>query len=130
MLPVGQLPGVQAVVPVLPVEPDVDAVPVEPVLLELDAALDALELDEALELEDDVECEPVEAGVSNVRICLEGAPVASRDRVRMAPLGYSNVIEGFQVGRSWGRSPAYKHFQEPFPFSGTLRVVELATDMA
>lgn len=59
-----QLPSVQAVVPVLPVEPDVEAVPVEPVLLELDEALlalaDELECVPELELDEDVECVPVE----------------------------------------------------------------------
>lgn len=45
-----------------------------------------------------------------------------------APRGYSMVQEGLCIGRSWGPSVSRAHYVEPFPYTGTLRVVGLRTD--
>ena len=76
------------------------------------------------------EYEPVAIGVGNVRLLLDGQVVASGERVPVAPMGYSNVVEGLQVGRCWGTPIAYAHFQAAFPFTGTLLKVELRSDPA
>ena len=74
------------------------------------------------------EYEPVDIGVGTVRLLVNGAVVASREGVRTAPMGFSNVTEGLQIGRGWATAIAYEHYSGSFPFSGTLRVVELQTD--
>jgi len=50
------------------------------------------------------------------------------ERMRITPMGYSMVQEGFSVGRGWGPPVAYEDYEGAFPFSGTLRCVELETD--
>jgi len=77
-----------------------------------------------------IEVEPVEIGVGRVRMLLDGQVVASAERIRCAPMGYSNVIEGLQVGRCWGTPIAPQHYRGEFPFTGTIRMVELRTDPA
>lgn len=75
-----------------------------------------------------LEYEPTEQGWGRARLLVDGDEVAAANRFRIAPMGYSMVQEGFQIGRSWGTPVAYEHYDGQFPFSGTLRVVELETD--
>ena len=76
------------------------------------------------------EYQPVDIGFANVRLLVDGQVVAIGERVPAAPMGYSNVIEGLQVGRCWSTPIAYAHFRDSFPFTGSLRVVELRSDPA
>ena len=74
------------------------------------------------------EWEPLEPGLGNVRLLLDERVVASADRVRSAPRGYSMVQEGLSVGRAWGPSVDDRHYHGGFEFTGTLSVVEMRTD--
>ena len=76
------------------------------------------------------EYEPVDIGFGDVRLLVDGQVVAAGMRVPAAPMGYSNVIEGLQVGRCWSTPIADAHFQDSFPFTGRLLVVELRSDPA
>ena len=75
-----------------------------------------------------VEYEPIEQGWGRVRLLIDGAEVGVNERMRIAPMGYSMVQEGFVVGRGWGPPVAYNDYEGAFPFTGSLRVVELETD--
>ena len=75
-----------------------------------------------------VEYKPIEQGWGRGRMFVDGTEVASNDRMRITPMGYSMVQEGFSVGRSWGTPIAYDHYDGGFDFTGALRVVELRTD--
>ena len=59
-----------------------------------------------------------------------GTSPVPNQRVPAAPMGYSNSIEGLQVGRCWSTPIAYAHFRDSFPFTGRLLVVELRSDPA
>ena len=50
------------------------------------------------------------------------------ERLRIAPMGYSMVQEGFAVGRGWGPPVAYNDYEGTFAFTGSVRCVELASD--
>ena len=76
------------------------------------------------------EYEPVDIGVGSVRLLVDGQVVAIGERVPAAPMGYSNSIEGLQVGRCWSTPITYAHFRDSFPFTGSLLVVELRSDPA
>ena len=76
------------------------------------------------------EYEPVDIGFGKVRLLVDGQEVAIGERVPAAPMGYSNSIEGLQVGRCWSTPIAYAHFRDSFPFTGSLLVVELRSDPA
>lgn len=61
------------------------------------------------------------------RLLVNGVEVARHDDIRTAPLMYSFVVEGFQIGRNWGSPVAYDHYHGAYAFTGTLHhvVVEL-----
>jgi len=59
------------------------------------------------------------------RLLLNGIEVARNDDIRTAPLMYSFVVEGFQIGRNWGSPVAYAHYLGAFPFTGRLHRVEV-----
>jgi arylsulfatase len=75
-----------------------------------------------------MEYEPIEQGWGRARMLVDGAEVGVNERMRIAPMGYSMVQEGFAVGRGWGPPVAYADYEGEFPFTGTLRCVELETD--
>lgn len=66
-----------------------------------------------------------ELGRGRGRLLVNGEQAASLDDIRTAPLMYSFVVEGFQIGRNWGTPVAYQHYQGAFEFSGTLQQVEV-----
>ena len=76
------------------------------------------------------EYHPLDIGYGEVRLLVDGQVVAVGERVPAAPMGYSNVVEGLQVGRCWSTPMAPAHFSDSFPFTGKLRVVELRIDPA
>jgi arylsulfatase len=75
-----------------------------------------------------VEYEPIEQGWGRARMLVDGEVVATNERMRITPMGYSMVQEGFAVGRSWGTPIAYEHYEGAYDFTGDLRVIELRTD--
>ena len=77
-----------------------------------------------------VDYQPIEQGWGRAVMSVNGAIVATNERMRITPMGYSMVQEGFAIGKSWGTPVAYEHYQGTFEFTGDLRVVELRTDPA
>ena len=75
-----------------------------------------------------VEYEPIEQGWGTARLLVDGEEVGRNERMRIAPMGFSMVQEGFCVGESWGPPVAYEDYEGAFPFTGSLRCVELETD--
>jgi hypothetical protein len=75
-----------------------------------------------------VDYAPIEQGWGRAVMSVDGAVVATNDRMRITPMGYSMVQEGFAIGKSWGTPVAYEHYQGAYEFTGDLRVVELRTD--
>ncbi len=75
-----------------------------------------------------LEYQPIEQGWGRARLLVDGVQVGVNERMRITPMGYSMVQEGFSVGRGWGPPVAYEDYEGAFPFSGTLRCVELETD--
>lgn len=77
-----------------------------------------------------VEYTPTEQGWGTAALVVDGEVVASNERFRITPMGYSMVQEGFCIGRSWGTPVAPEYYRDEFPFNGDLHVVELRTDPA
>ena len=75
-----------------------------------------------------MEYEPIEQGWGHARLLVDGVEVGLNERMRITPMGYSMVQEGFAVGRAWGPSVVPSEYEGTFPFTGSLRVVELETD--
>ncbi len=75
-----------------------------------------------------VDYEPIEQGWGRARLFVDGVEVGVNERMRITPMGYSMVQEGFSVGRAWGPSVVPSEYEGAFPFPGTLRVLELETD--
>ncbi|MFT7327630.1 MAG: hypothetical protein ACI88S_002061 [Ilumatobacter sp.] len=75
-----------------------------------------------------VDYAPIEQGWGRAVMSVDGAVVATNERMRITPMGYSMVQEGFAVGKSWGTPVAYEHYQGAYEFTGDLRVIELRTD--
>ncbi len=75
-----------------------------------------------------IEYEPIEQGWGRARLLIDGDEVGRNERMRITPMGYSMVQEGFAIGRGWGPPVAYEDYEGAFPFTGSLRVVELETD--
>lgn len=59
------------------------------------------------------------------RLLVNGVEVARLDDVRTAPLMYSFVVEGFQIGRNWGTPVAYRHYDGACEFAGHLLRVDV-----
>jgi len=87
---------------------------------------DALPIGQEIELT--FAWEPIERGVGNATLHLDGVEVARKDGMLTAPMGYSMVQEGLQIGRSWGTPVDPARYHGPFEFSGELRVVEMSSD--
>jgi arylsulfatase A-like enzyme len=81
------------------------------------------------EVEIRMEFEPIEQGFGRARLVIDGQEAGVNERMRIAPMGYSMVQEGFAVGRGWGPAVAYDDYEGAFPFTGSLRCVDLATDV-
>ncbi|MEZ5166039.1 MAG: hypothetical protein R2695_05950 [Acidimicrobiales bacterium] len=75
-----------------------------------------------------LEYEPLEQGWGRAALLVDGTTVATHERMRIAPMGYSMVQEGFAVGRNWATPVSSSHYEGEFAFTGALRVVELETD--
>ena len=54
------------------------------------------------------------------RLLVNGVEVARKEDIRTAPLMYSFVVEGFQIGRGWGTSPADGFYRGAFEFTSRL----------
>jgi arylsulfatase A-like enzyme len=54
------------------------------------------------------------------RLFVNGELVATHESIRTAPMMYSFVVEGFQIGRNWGSPVAFDHYHGAFDFTGTL----------
>jgi len=80
------------------------------------------------EIELAVHYAPVEQGWGRATMTVDGVEVGVNDRMRITPMGYSMVQEGFAIGKSWGTPVAYEHYRGAFEFTGDLRVVEMRTD--
>ena len=76
------------------------------------------------------ELESLDIGFGQVRLLVDGKLVATGERVPTAPMGYTNLGDGLQVGRCRSTSMASRHFLGFFPFAGSLMVVELRTDLS
>ncbi len=63
-------------------------------------------------------------------LLIDGEVVAEHSAMATAPMGYSMVQEGLQIGRSWGTDIVPEFFTGPYPFTGSLDVVEMRTDRA
>jgi len=75
-----------------------------------------------------VEYTPTEQGWGTAALVVDGVVVASSERFRITPMGYSMVQEGFCIGRSWGTPVVPQYYRDEFAFTGELHVVELRTD--
>jgi len=73
---------------------------------------------------------PIEAGLGDVTLFVDGEQVARHEAMKSAPMGYSMVQEGLQIGRSWGTDVASEFFTGAFAFTGDLAVVEMRTDQS
>jgi len=74
--------------------------------------------------------QPSGVGKGTVQLLIDGVIAVEAPDVPTAPMGYSMVQEGLQIGRSWGTPVSPAHYHGDFTFSGNLRVVELRTDPA
>jgi arylsulfatase A-like enzyme len=81
------------------------------------------------EVEIRMEFEPIEQGWGRARLVIDGQEAGVNERMRIAPMGYSMVQEGLAVGRGWGPAVAYDDYEGAFPFTGSLRCVDLTTDV-
>ena len=75
-----------------------------------------------------LEYEPIEQGWGRARLLVDGEEVGVNERMRITPMGYSMVQEGFAIGRGWGPPVAYEDYEGEFAFTGSLRCVELETE--
>lgn len=57
------------------------------------------------------------------RLYVNGELVSINEEIKTAPLMYSFVVEGFQIGCNWGSPVAYKHYHGAFQFTGKLQKV-------
>ena len=80
------------------------------------------------EIELAVVYEPIEQGWGRATMTVDGVEVGVNERMRITPMGYSMVQEGFAVGKSWGTPVAFDRYQGVYEFTGDLRVVEMRTD--
>lgn len=96
--------------------------------IEMSALVSAEPLPTGQPIELRVDYEPIEQGWGRAVMSVDGAVVATNERMRITPMGYSMVQEGFAIGKSWGTPVAYEHYQGAYEFTGDLRVVELRTD--
>ena len=80
------------------------------------------------EIELGVHYEPIEQGWGRATMTVDGVEVGVNERMRITPMGYSMVQEGFAIGKSWGTPVAYEHYRDAFEFTGDLRIVEMRTD--
>jgi len=87
-------------------------------------------LDVGRDLEVEFRWQPVEVGLGDVTLLVDGEVVAEHPAMATAPMGYSMVQEGLQIGRSWGTDIVPEYFTGPHPFTGRLDVVEMRTDRA
>ncbi|MGH8790914.1 MAG: arylsulfatase [Cupriavidus necator] len=74
---------------------------------------------------------PGEPARGNGTMWINGEQAGFLETVLTAPLMYSFVAEGFQIGENWGTPVAYEHYDGAFKFSGTIRkvVVDVAPEV-
>jgi arylsulfatase len=96
--------------------------------IEMTEVVSAEPLPTGREIELAVIYEPIEQGWGRATMTLDGVKVGVNERMRITPMGYSMVQEGFAVGKSWGTPVAFDRYQGTYEFTGDLRVVEMSTD--
>jgi len=96
--------------------------------LEMTELVSAEPLPVGREIELVVRYEPIEQGWGRSTMTVDGVQVGVNERMRITPMGYSMVQEGFAIGKSWGTPVAYDRYQGSFEFTGELRTVEMRTD--
>jgi arylsulfatase len=57
------------------------------------------------------------------RMWINGQEAGFLENILTAPMMYSFVAEGFQIGQSWGTPAAYQHYNDAFKFTGILHKV-------
>ncbi len=68
---------------------------------------------------------PGEPASGTGRLWINGVACGELARILTAPIMYSFVAEGFQIGRSWGTPAAYRHYEDDFEFTGKIYDVTL-----
>ena len=96
--------------------------------IEMTEVVSAEPLPTGREIELAVIYEPIEQGWGRATMTVDGVKVGVNERMRITPMGYSMVQEGFAVGKSWGTPVAFDRYQGTYAFTGDLRVVEMSTD--
>jgi arylsulfatase len=66
---------------------------------------------------------PGEPAKGNGKMRINGQDVGRLENILTAPLMYSFVAEGFQIGENWGTPVAYQHYQDGFKFTGKIQSV-------
>lgn len=69
----------------------------------------------------------IEPASGSGRLWINGQDAGFLEQILTAPLMYSFVAEGFQIGENWGTTVAHEYYDGPFKFNGTIHkvVVEL-----
>lgn len=101
-------------------------VPVGDVMLEFEFTPTGSQSGRPLELNrprNDLVFAPGEPARGNGRMWINGREAGSLEHILTAPLMYSFVAEGFQIGENWGTPVAYGQYEGAFKFTGTLRKV-------
>lgn len=74
------------------------------------------------------EWQPTAVGRGIARLFVDGTLDLEQHDVPTAPLGYSMVQEGLQIGTSWGPPVSLSHYERSSTFTGRIQVVEMRTD--
>lgn len=69
--------------------------------------------------------EPTGKGLGTVQLFVNGASQGSPQAVETAPIVYSAVQDGLQIGRQWGPPVAYDDYHGSFAFTGRIERVDL-----
>ena len=64
-------------------------------------------------------------GLAQVHLLLNGVAQGEPQPIETAPMAYSAVQEGLQIGKHWGPAVAYQDYAGSFDFTGTLDRVTL-----
>jgi arylsulfatase A-like enzyme len=68
---------------------------------------------------------PTGKGLGTVQMFVNGTSQGAPQPVETAPIAYSAVQDGLQVGRQWGPPVAYEDYHGSFAFTGRLEHVDL-----
>jgi len=68
---------------------------------------------------------PTSKGLGTVQMFVNGTSQGAPQPVETAPIAYSAVQDGLQVGRQWGPPVAYDDYHGSFAFTGRIDRVDL-----